>query len=84
MGGGEQVGVGLEQSLGGGGGQDDVGAPQQLLLLLVESLEGGQAGQVTQVCQVGEGVTSLARPASRQPQVRGHVLVIAAITILQQ
>ena len=38
VGGGEQVGVGLEQPLGGGGGQDDVGAPQQLLLLLVESL----------------------------------------------
>ena len=38
VGGGEQVGVGLEQSLGGGGGQDDVGATQQLLLLLVESL----------------------------------------------
>ena len=38
VGGGEQVGVGLEQALGGGGGQDDVGASQQLLLLLVKSL----------------------------------------------
>ena len=84
-GGGEQVGVRLEQPLGRGGGQDDVGAAQELLLLLVEGLEGGQAGQVTQVRQVGEGVTRLTRPpAPGQPQVRGHVLVIAAITILQQ
>ena len=82
-GGGEQVGVRLEQPLGGGGGQDDVGAAQQLLLLLVERLEGGQAGQVAEVGQVGEGVPSLSRPAPGQPQVRGHVLVIAAIPILQ-
>ena len=33
--------------------------------------------------QVGEGVSSLSRPAPGQPQVRGHVLVITAITILQ-
>ena len=84
VGGGEQVGVRLEQPLGGGGGQDDAGAAQQLLLLLVERLEGGQTGQVAQVRQVREGVTSLARAASGQPQVRGHVLVIAAISILQQ
>ena len=83
-GGGEQVGVRLEQPLRRGGGQDDVGAAQQLLLLLVERLEGGQAGQVAEVGQVGEGVSSLSRPAPGQPQVRGHVLVITAIPILQQ
>ena len=82
---GEQVGVRLEQPLGRGGGQDDVGAAEELLLLLVERLEGGQAGQVAQVRQVGEGVTRVPKPpAPGQPQVRGHVLVIAAITILQQ
>ena len=84
VGGGEQVGVRLEEPLGGGGGQDDVGAAEELLLLLVERLEGGEAGQVAQVRQVGEGVAGLAWAASGQPQVRGHVLVIAAIAILKQ
>ena len=64
----------LQQPLGGGGGQDDVG-PQQLLLLLVESLQGRQAWQWS---QVGEGEWMI----SRHPQVTGHVLVITAVTIL--
>ena len=82
MGRGEEVGVGLEKSLWGGGGQDDVGRAQELLLLLVEGLEGGEAGEVGEMRQVGEGEASLARPASGKPQVRGHVLVIAPVTIL--
>ena len=66
----------LEQPLGGGGGQDDLGA-QQLLLLLVESLQGGESGEGT---QVGEGEWMI----SRHPQVTRHVLVITAVTILEQ
>ena len=66
----------LEQPLGGGGGQDDLGA-QQLLLLLVERLQGGEAGEGP---EVGEGEWMI----SRHPQVAGHVLVITAVTILEQ
>ena len=66
----------LQQPLGGGGGQDDVGA-QQLLLLLVERLQGGEAGEGT---QVGEGEWMI----SGHPQVTRHVLVITAVTILEQ
>ena len=66
----------LEQPLGGGGGQDDLGA-QQLLLLLVERLQGGEAGEGP---EVGEGEWMI----SRHPQVDSHVLVITAVTILEQ
>ena len=76
--GGEEGGVRLEQPLGRGGGQHDAGpaAHQQLLLLLVESLQGGESGEGT---QVGEGEWMV----SSHPQVTCHVLVITAVTILE-
>ena len=72
----KQIGVSLEKTLGGGGGEDDVGA-QQLLLLLVESLQGGETRDVSQVGE-GEGVIST------HPQVTGNILIITDIAILKQ
>ena len=72
----KQIGVSLEKTLGGGGGEDDVGA-QQLLLLLVESLQGGETRDVSQVGE-GEGVIST------HPQVTSNILIITDIAILKQ
>ena len=81
--GGEEGGVRLEQPLGGGGGQHDARAgPQQLLLLLVEGLQRGQVNPA-QPRREGEGEVRGA-VAGGQPQVARHVLVLAALALLQQ
>ena len=66
----------LEKALGRGGGEDDARA-EQLLLLFVESLQGGQARDVTETMWEGEGMVS------GHPQITGHVLVITPISILK-
>ena len=81
--GGEEGGVRLEQPLGRGGGQHDAGAAahQQLLLLLVERLQRGQV-HPAQPRREGEGEVRGA-VAGGQPQVARHVLVLAALALLQ-
>ena len=73
---GEHVLGRLEEALRGGDGEDQLVVEQ--LLLFVERLQGGEAGEAVQAGEGGE------RVLAGEAEVAGHVLVIVLVMLLKK